>query len=42
MPNANSAYDMLLKLVKTRMSVRKFRPDPIPEDTINKILEVAR
>ena len=28
-------------LVKTRMSVRKFRPDPIPEDTINKILEVA-
>ena len=42
MPNANSTYDMLLKLVKTRMSVRKFRPDPIPEDTINKILEVAR
>ena len=39
MPNANSTYDMLLKLVKTRMSVRKFRPDPIPEDTINKILE---
>src|SRR4026208_957014 len=35
-------YDMLLKLVKTRMSVRKFRPDPIPGDTINKILEVAR
>ena len=24
------------------MSVRKFRPDPIPEDTINKIFEVAR
>jgi 5,6-dimethylbenzimidazole synthase len=37
-----SSYDMLLKLVKTRQSVRKFRPDPIPEDTINKILEVAR
>src|SRR5258708_32940074 len=42
MPNANSSYDMLVKLVKARMSVRKFRPDPIPEDTINKILEVAR
>ena len=38
----NDTYDMLLKLVKTRMSVRKFRPDPIPEDTINKILEVSR
>ena len=37
-----STYDTLLKLVKTRQSVRKFRPDPIPEDTINKILEVAR
>src|ERR1044072_2780995 len=37
-----STYDMLLKLVKTRQSVRKFRPDPIPEATINKILEGAR
>ena len=42
MPNANSTYDVLLKLVKTRHSVRKFKPDPIPDDTINKILEVAR
>src|SRR5687768_12375284 len=39
---SNPTYDMLLNLVKTRMSVRKFRPDPIPEDTIDKILEVAR
>jgi nitroreductase len=38
----NESYDMLLNLVKTRMSVRKFRSDPIPEDTIQKILEVAR
>ena len=38
----NETYDMLLKLVKTRHSVRKFKPDPIPEDTIDKILEVAR
>src|SRR5882672_2966384 len=42
MTGNNDTYDMLLKLVKTRMSVRKFRTDPIPEDTINKILEVAR
>ena len=42
MPNANETYDMLLRLVKTRHSVRKFKPDPIPEDTIEKILEVAR
>ena len=42
MPNNNPTYDMLLNLVKTRMSVRKFRPDPIPGDTIDKILEVAR
>ena len=42
MSSNNSTYDTLLKLVKTRMSVRKFRSDPIPEDTIDKILEVAR
>ena len=42
MTRVSETYDMLLQLVKTRMSVRKFRPDPIPEDTINKILEVAR
>ena len=42
MPANHETYDALPKLVKTRMSVRKFRPDPIPEDTINKILEVAR
>ena len=42
MPVNHETYDTLLKLVKTRMSVRKFRPDPTPEDTINKILEVAR
>ena len=38
----NETYDMLLDLVKTRHSVRKFKPDPIPDDTIDKILEVAR
>ena len=42
MSDNDKTYDTLLKLVKTRMSVRKFRPDPIPDDTIHKILEVAR
>jgi nitroreductase len=38
----NTTYDMLLDLVKARHSVRKFKPDPIPNDTIDKILEIAR
>jgi nitroreductase len=42
MAGNNEPYDMLLKLVKTRMSVRKFRSDPIPDETVDKILEVAR
>jgi nitroreductase len=42
MTRTSETYEMLLELVKTRMSVRKFRSDPIPEDAINKILEVAR
>ena len=42
MADTNATYDTLLSLVKTRMSVRKFRPDPIPDDTIGKIFEVAR
>jgi 5,6-dimethylbenzimidazole synthase len=42
MAGNNETYDMLLKLVKTRMSVRKFRSDPIPDETVDKILEVAR
>ncbi len=38
----NSSYEMLLDLVKSRHSVRKFKADPIPDDTIEKILEIAR
>jgi nitroreductase len=30
MSSNNETYDMLLNLVKTRQSVRKFKPDPIP------------
>ncbi|MBI4296412.1 MAG: nitroreductase family protein [Chloroflexi bacterium] len=32
----------LLKLVKERRSVRRFKPDPVPDEYIEKIIEVAR
>ncbi len=35
-------YDHLLNLVKKRRTIRKFKPDPIPEGYIEKIVEVAR
>jgi hypothetical protein len=43
-PNPNFAgdYDTLLELVKSRASVRKLKPDPIPDDYVTQILEVGR
>ena len=35
-------YDYLLDLVKKRRTVRKFKPDPIPEGYVEKIIEIAR
>jgi nitroreductase len=35
-------YDSLLALVKKRRSIRRFKPDPIPAESIDKIIEVAR
>jgi nitroreductase len=35
-------YDNLLDLVKKRRSIRRFKPDPIPDDYIEKIIDVAR
>lgn len=35
-------YDSLLELVKARRSIRRFKPDPIPDEDIEKIIEVAR
>ena len=35
-------YDSLLVLVKKRRSIRRFNPDPIPDEYISKIIEVAR
>lgn len=40
--NLDSYYDTLLELAKKRRSVRRFKPDPIPDDYIEKIIEVAR
>ena len=35
-------YDDLLELVKRRRSIRGFKPESIPEEYVEKILEVAR
>ena len=35
-------YDSLLALVKKRRSIRRFKPDPIPDEYIDKVIEVAR
>jgi nitroreductase len=35
-------YDGFLELAKARRSVRRFRPDPIPDEYVDKIIEAAR
>jgi len=35
-------YDDFLELVKRRRSIRKFKPNPIPDEYVDKIIEVAR
>jgi nitroreductase len=35
-------YDLLLDLVRTRTSVRKLKTDPVPDEDIERILEVGR
>ena len=35
-------YNSFLELVKKRRSVRRFKPDPIPDEYIDKIIEAAR
>ncbi len=35
-------YELLMDLITKRMSVRKFKPDPIPEEYLGKVLEAAR
>ena len=31
----------VLENIKTRRSVRKFRPDPVPKDILDKIIEAG-
>jgi nitroreductase len=38
----NNQYDLLLDLVKERRTIREFKPDPVPDEYITKIIEVAR
>jgi nitroreductase len=35
-------YESFLELVKSRRSIRRFKPDPISDEYINKIIEAAR
>jgi nitroreductase len=35
-------YESLLELVERRRSIRRFKPDPIPEDYVDRIIQVAR
>jgi nitroreductase len=35
-------YERLLELVKTRRSIRSFKTDPIPDEDVEKIIDVAR
>jgi nitroreductase len=35
-------YDTLLRLARGRRSIRRFRPDPVPEAVLERLLEVAR
>jgi len=38
----NEKMDMLLGLIKKRRSIRRFKPDAVPEGSIDKMLEAAR
>ncbi|MFC1979975.1 nitroreductase family protein [Chloroflexota bacterium] len=35
-------YESLLELIKKRRSIHKFKPDPIPDEYVDKIIEAAR
>ena len=35
-------YDSFLELVKARRTIRRFKPDPIPDEYVDKIIEAAR
>ncbi len=35
-------YENFLTLVRLRRSIRRLKPDPIPDETIDRIIEAAR
>ena len=35
-------YDSFMELAKARRSIRRFKPDPIPDEYVDKIIEAAR
>ena len=35
-------YDRLMEVVKERRSIRAYRPEPVPDDFIGKVVEAAR
>jgi len=35
-------YDSFLELVQKRRSIRQFKPDPVPDEYVDKIIEAAR
>ena len=34
-------YESLLELVKSRRSTHRYKPDPVPDDYVDKIIELA-
>jgi nitroreductase len=40
--DSTPGYDLLYDIIRRRASVRKLKPDPIPEEYIQKILEAGR
>src|ERR671926_418393 len=41
-PEITAGYDLLYDIIRRRSSIRKLKPDPIPDEYINKILEAGR
>ena len=35
-------YEGFLELIKARRSTRRFKPDPVPDDVIDRIVEAGR
>ena len=39
---ANMSEDSVFEVMKNRRSVRKYKPDPVPQEDVNKIIDAAR